>query len=95
MTPACYALCCLALHAILLAFEIHTLSYSKGEHVASSVPAPGMEVRRLLSAMRRCSLRREPTSADRLDSLLPDTRSSLRFVSAPMPACQPNSAPVR
>ena len=45
-----------------------------------------MEVSILLSAMRRCSLRRAPTSADRLDSLLPETRSSRRFFSAPMPA---------
>ena len=49
---------------------------------------PGMEVRRLLSAMRRCSFRRLPTSADRLDSLFPETRSSLRFVNAPMPTAQ-------
>ena len=56
-------------------------------------PLPGMEVRRLPSAMRRCSLRRLPTSADRLDSLLPDTRSSLRLVSAPMPAWQTRGTP--
>ncbi len=38
--------------------------------------------------MRRCSFRRLPTSADRLDSLFPDTRSSLRLVNAPIPASQ-------
>ena len=35
--------------------------------------------------MKRCSFRRLPTSADKLDSLFPETRSSLRFVKAPMP----------
>ena len=48
-----------------------------------------MEVSALLSATRRCSLRRWPTSADSPLSRFPDTRSSRRLVSAPMPGQAP------
>ncbi len=48
-----------------------------------------MEVSKLLSATRRCSLRRLPISEVRPASLLPDTLSSRRFVSAPIPAVTP------
>lgn len=61
------------------------LSTSTGCRRARRGELPGIEVRRLLSAMRRCNFRRLPTSADRLDSLFPETRSSLKFVKAPMP----------
>ena len=64
------------------------LNTSVGYRQAKRRGLPGIEVRRLLSAMRRCSFRRLPTSADRLESLFPETRSSLKLVNAPIPTPQ-------